>query len=116
MGLPLSLEGVGTVLGLDKQKLTEGKALIRYFCVPCSAMKSNSGRTRNLSHHDNHKWQQFKEYNKRDVETEQEIQAKLKNFPVPEFVWDEYVLDQRINNRGVLVDRDFVKQAIQTAC
>lgn len=109
MGLPLSLEGVGTVLGLDKQKPTEGKDLIRYFCVSCSATKSSGGRTRNLSHHDNHKWQQFKEYNKRDVETEQEIQAKLKNFPVP-----KCVLDQRINNRGILVDRDFVKQAIQT--
>ena len=114
MGLPLSLEGVGTVLGLDKQKLTEGKDLIRYFCVPCNPTKSNGGRTRNLSHHDGVKWQQFKEYNKRDVETEQEIQEKLKNFPVPQFVWDEYALDQHINDRGILVDRDFVAQAIKT--
>ena len=114
MGLPLSLEGVGTVLGLDKQKLTEGKDLIRYFCVPCNPTKINGGSTRNLPHHDTAKWQQFKAYNKRDVETEQAIQIKLKKFPVPDFIWDEYILDQRINDCGILVDREFVEQAIKT--
>ncbi|MBU0278732.1 DNA polymerase [Gemella sp. zg-1178] len=114
MGLPLSLEGVGTVLGLDKQKLTEGKDLIRYFCVPCNPTKSNGQRTRNYYYHDEKKWQQFKEYNKRDVETEQAIQTKLKKFPVPDFIWDEYILDQRINDCGILVDKEFVKQAIKT--
>ena len=112
MGLPLSLEGVGAVLGLEKQKMTEGKDLIRFFCVPCAATKTNGGRTRNLPIHDNNKWLLFKEYNKRDVETEMQIQEKLAKFPVPEFVWEEYHLDQEINDRGICVDMDFVKQAI----
>ena len=114
MGLPLSLEGVGTVLGLDKQKLSEGKELIRYFCVPCNPTKTNGGRTRNLPIHDIVKWQQFKNYNIRDVEVEQQIQEKLKNFLVPDFMWEEYVLDQQINDRGILVDKVFVHQAIKT--
>ena len=112
MGLPLSLEGVGAVLGLEKQKLTEGKDLIRYFCVPCAPTKSNGGRTRNMPSDDEEKWQRFKAYNKRDVETEMQIQQRLINFPVPEDIWDEYHLDQEINDRGIKVDMDFVKQAI----
>jgi len=112
MGLPLSLEGVGAVLGLEKQKLTEGKDLIRYFCVPCTPTKSNGGRTRNLPSNDEEKWQRFKVYNKRDVETEMQIQQRLIKFPVPEDIWDEYHLDQEINDRGIRVDMDFVKQAI----
>lgn len=112
MGLPLSLEGVGAVLGLEKQKLTEGKDLIRYFCVPCAPTKSNGGRTRNLPINDEEKWQRFKAYNKRDVETEIQIQQRLIKFPVPEDIWDEYHLDQEINDRGIKVDMDFVKQAI----
>nr|DAZ39497.1 MAG TPA: DNA polymerase I [Caudoviricetes sp.] len=112
MGLPLSLEGVGAVLGLEKQKLTEGKDLIRYFCVPCAPTKSNGGRTRNMPSDDEEKWQRFKTYNKRDVETEMQIQQRLIKFPVPEDIWDEYHLDQEINDRGIKVDMDFVKQAI----
>jgi len=112
MGLPLSLEGVGAVLGLEKQKLTEGKDLIRYFCVPCAPTKSNGGRTRNLPSNDEEKWQRFKDYNKRDVETEMQVQQRLIKFPVPEDIWNEYHLDQKINDRGIKVDMDFVKQAI----
>jgi DNA polymerase len=112
MGLPLSLEGVGAVLGLEKQKLTEGKDLIRYFCVPCAPTKSNGGRTRNMPSDDEEKWQRFKAYNKRDVETEMQIQQRLIKFPVPEDIWDEYRLDQEINDRGIKVDMGFVKQAI----
>jgi DNA polymerase len=112
MGLPLSLVGVGAVLGLEKQKLTEGKDLIRYFCVPCTPTKTNGGRTRNLPGDDEEKWQSFKDYNKRDVETEIEIQKRLSKFPVPDGIWHEYHLDQEINDRGIKVDMDFVKQAI----
>ncbi|HDM9179006.1 TPA: DNA polymerase [Listeria innocua] len=112
MGLPLSLVGVGAVLGLEKQKLTEGKDLIRYFCVPCMPTKTNGGRTRNLPSDDEEKWQRFKDYNKRDVETEIEIQKRLSKFPVPDEIWSEYHLDQEINDRGIKVDMDFVKQAI----
>ena len=112
MGLPLSLEGVGAVLGLEKQKLTEGKDLVRYFCSPCTPTKSNGGRTRNLPQHDMEKWERFKAYNVRDVETEMQIQEKLSKYPVPETVWDEYHLDQEINDRGIRVDMNFVKQAI----
>ena len=112
MGLPLSLEGVGAVLGLEKQKLTEGKDLIRYFCVPCAPTKSNGGRTRNMPSDDEEKWQRFKAYNKRDVEAETQVQQRLIKFPVPEDIWDEYHLDQEINDRGIKVDMVFVKQAI----
>ena len=111
MGLPLSLEGVGAVLGLEKQKLREGKDLIRYFCIPCKATKANGGRTRNLPSDDKEKWQAFKDYNKRDVETEMLIQERLIKFPVPEDIWSEYHLDQEINDRGIKVDMGFVKQA-----
>lgn len=112
LGLPLSLEGAGTVLGLEKQKLTEGRDLIRYFCVPCKATKTNGGRTRNLPEHDVEKWVRFKAYNLRDVETEMQIQQRLSKFPVPDFVWEEYRLDQEINDRGIGVDMELVRQAI----
>lgn len=101
LGLPLSLEGVGAVLGLEKQKLTEGKSLIKYFCVPCAPTKVNGGRTRNLPQHDMEKWEEFKAYNLRDVETEMSIQKKLSRFPVPGYMWDDYHLDQEINDRGI---------------
>lgn len=112
MGLPLSLEGVGAVLGLEKQKLTEGKDLIRYFSVPCNPTKSNGGRTRNLPEHDTEKCQRYKVYNIRDVETEMQIQQKLSKFPVPEEIWEEYHIDQEINDRGIRVDMPLVEQAI----
>lgn len=112
MGLPLSLEGIGAVLKLDSQKMSEGKALIRYFCVPCKPTKANGGRTRNLPKHDPVKWSTFVAYNKRDVETEMAIQQKLSKFPVPDFLWDEYHLDQEINDRGIQLDMTVVDQAI----
>lgn len=113
MGLPLSLEGVGAVLGLEEQKLKEGKDLIRYFCKPCAATKVNGGRTRNLPEHAPDKWELFKAYNKRDVEVEMNIQKKLSHYPVPEFVWEEYHLDQEINDRGIALDMDVVENAIR---
>ena len=113
LGLPLSLEGVGAVLGLDKQKLSEGKSLIRYFCVPCQPTKINGGRTRNLPHHDKEKWKEFKSYNIRDVEVELSIQNKLTKFPVPMEIWNQYQLDQTINDRGILVDMVFADEAIR---
>lgn len=112
MGLPLSLEGVGTVLKLDSQKMKEGKDLIRYFCVPCKETKSNGGRTRNLPQHAPEKWALFKSYNKRDVEVEMAIQERLRNYPVPESVWDEYHLDQEINDRGIAIDWTLAENAI----
>ena len=112
MGLPLSLEGVGAVLKLEDQKLKEGKDLIRYFCVPCSPTKSNGGRTRNLPEHAPEKWELFKKYNQRDVEVEMAIQKRLARFSVPDFVWEEYHLDQEINDRGILLDMDVVRNAI----
>lgn len=113
MGLPLSLEGVGVVLGLEKQKLTEGKDLIRYFCAPCKPTIANGKRTRNLPAHDTNKWEQFKNYNRRDVEIEMAIQERLAKFPVPEDVWDEFHLDQEINDRGVALDMTLVQSAIK---
>ena len=112
MGLPLSLSGAGAVLGLEEQKLKEGKDLIRYFCVPCKATKANGGRTRNLPEHDREKWERFRSYNQRDVEAEMSIQEKLRNFPVPDFVWEEFWLDQEINDRGILLDMDLAENAI----
>ncbi len=112
LGLPLSLENVGAVLGLEKQKLTEGKDLIRYFCVPCKPTKANGGRTRNLPEHDREKWERFKAYNLRDVEAEMQIQQRLAKFPVPDFVWEEYWQDQEINDRGIGVDMEMVRNAI----
>ena len=113
MGLPLSLEGTGAVLGLEKQKLSEGKDLIKYFCQPCAPTKSNGQRTRNLPKHSLDKWLAFKRYNIRDVETEMSIQARLSKYPVPNSVWEEYHLDQEINDRGVGLDMELVRQAIQ---
>ena len=112
MGLPLSLEGVGAVLKLDKQKLTEGKDLIKYFCQPCTPTKVNGQRIRNYPYHAPDKWATFKKYNARDVETEMSIQARLAKFPVPDSTWDEYHLDQEINDRGVALDMTLVRQAI----
>ena len=113
MGLPLSLEGVGAVLGLEKQKLTEGKDLIKYFCQPCAPTKTNGQRTRNRPFHAPDKWATFKRYNIRDVETEMGIQQKLHKFPVPDSVWEEYHIDQEINDRGVRLDMELVHQAIK---
>ena len=112
MGLPLSLEGVGVVLNLGEQKLKEGRELIRYFCVPCKPTKVNSNRTQNLPKHDLAKWSLFKKYNVRDVEVELAVKKRLESYPVPEFVWDEYHQDQVINDRGILLDLDVVKNAI----
>lgn len=112
MGLPLSLEGIGAVLKLSDQKMKEGKDLIKYFCVPCKATKVNGGRTRNLPSDAPDKWDVFKTYNKRDVEVELAIKEKLSKFPVPEFIWDEYHLDQEINDRGIGVDMQLVENAI----
>lgn len=113
MGMPLSLAGAGAVLGLEEQKLKEGKDLIRYFCVPCKPTKTNGGRNRNLPHHDKAKWDTFIFYNKRDVEVEMSIQKKLSKFPVPDFIWDEYHLDQEINDRGIALDMRVVEEAIE---
>ena len=112
MGLPLSLEGSGAVLGLEKQKLSEGKDLIRFFCRPCKPTEANGQRTRNLPTDAPDKWLTFKAYNKRDVETELAIQAKLAKFPVPDEVWDEYHIDHEINDRGISVDMTMVREAI----
>ena len=112
MGLPLSLEGVGAVLGLEKQKLTEGKELIKFFCQPCAPTKANGQRTRNRPFHAPDKWDAFKRYNLRDVETEMGIQQRLAKFPVPDQVWEEYHIDQEINDRGVRLDMELVHAAI----
>ena len=111
-GLPLGLEKVGAVLGFEEQKLKEGKDLIRYFCCPCKPTKKNGGRTWNLPRHDPEKWALFKKYNERDVQVEMQIQERLKNYPVPDSVWDEYHLDQEINDRGIMIDQEMVAQAI----
>ncbi|MDU3010930.1 MAG: DNA polymerase [Peptoniphilus harei] len=113
LGLPLSLEKVGEVLKLDKQKMNEGKALIRYFSIPCKPTKTNGMRTRNLPHHDLEKWSTFKEYNQRDVETEMEIKKKLSAFPMPQSEWENYWVDQNINDRGILIDEVLVDSAIK---
>lgn len=112
MGLPLSLEGAGSVLKLTDQKMKEGKDLIRYFCRPCTPTKANGGRTRNLPEHAPDKWEIFKAYNKRDVEVELSIKQRLGKFPVPESVWEEYHLDQEINDRGIKLDMNVVRNAI----
>lgn len=113
LGLPLSLEGVGSVLGLEKQKLTQGKELIKYFCIPCAPTKANGGRNRNLPMNNTEKWAMFKQYNIRDVEVEMQIASKLYKFPVSDVLWAEYHLDQTINDRGILVDTSFVQNAIK---
>ena len=112
LGLPLSLEGVGAVLNLDNQKMKEGRELIRYFCIPCKETKANGGRTRNLPQHAPEKWNLFKNYNKRDVEVEMAIQQRLQKYPVPEKVWEEYHLDQEINDRGIAIDLELARQAV----
>ena len=113
IGLPLSLEGVGAVLKLQDQKMSEGKGLIKYFSVPCKPTKVNGGRTWNRPEHEPGKWGLFKAYNKRDVEVEMAIQKALIRFPVPESVWEEYHLSEEINDRGILLDKEMVRQAIQ---
>ena len=113
LGLPLSLEKVGEVLKPDKQKMNEGKALIRYFSIPCKPTKTNGMRTRNLPHHDLEKWSTFKEYNQRDVETEMAIKKKLSAFPMPKSEWENYWIDQNINDRGILIDEALVESAIK---
>lgn len=112
LGLPLSLAGAGAALGLEEQKMKEGKELIRYFCIPCKPTKSYGGRTRNMPADDPEKWSTFKSYNKRDVEVEMSIQKRLHNYPVPESVWDEYHIDQEINDRGIMIDMALVENAI----
>lgn len=112
LALPFSLEGVGAVLGLDKQKMTEGKELIKYFCSPCKATKSNGGRTRNLPKDAPEKWRQFKTYCIRDVDVEKQIRQRLAKFPIPEREQEIYCLDQRINDRGIMVDRNLVNHAV----
>ena len=113
LGLPLSLEKVGEVLKLDKQKMNEGKALIRYFSIPCKPTKTNGMRKRNLPHHDLEKWSTFMEYNRRDVETEMAIKKKLSAFPMPQSEWENYWVDQNINDRGILIDEVLVDSAIK---
>lgn len=112
LALPLSLEGVGAVLGLDKQKMTEGKELIKYFCSPCKATKSNGGRTRNLPKDAPEKWRQFKTYCIRDADVEKQIRQRLAKFPIPKREQEIYCLDQRINDRGIMVDRNLVNHAV----
>jgi DNA polymerase len=112
LGLPLHLEGVAQVLQLEEQKMSEGKALIRYFCMPCKPTAANGGRTRNLPSDAPEKWEQFKAYNIRDVEVELAIRKKLEKYPIPEAEHDLYVLDQKINDRGFQADMNFVMQAI----
>lgn len=113
LGLAFSLKQVGEILRLDKQKLNEGKDLIKYFCVPCRPTSKNGYRTRNYYYHDKEKWELFKKYNIRDVETEKAIQERISKYPVPDFVWDEYHLSETINDRGVLVDETLVDNAIE---
>jgi DNA polymerase len=113
MGLPLSLADTGAVLGLERQKLSEGKDLIRYFCKPCEPTKTNGGRTRNRPGDAPEKWELFKAYNLRDVETEMEIEQRLARFPVPEDVWDQFHIDQEINDRGIAIDGTLVENAIR---
>lgn len=112
LALPRSLEDVGAVLGLERQKMKEGKELIKYFCVPCKPTKVNGGRTRNLPCHAPEKWELFKSYCRRDVDVEKAIREKLHHFPIPESEMKVYRLDQEINDRGVLVDKGLVEQAV----
>ena len=112
LGLPLSLAGIGAILGLDRRKIEGGKDLIRYFCGPCKPTKANGGRTRNLPSNDPDKWAEFKAYNIRDVEVELAIQKRLEKFPVLDQEWQNYILDQEINDQGILLDMNLVRQAI----
>ena len=112
-GLPLGLDRVGAVLGFEEQKLKEGKELIKYFCCPCKPTKTNGGRTWNLPFHAPEKWELFKKYNARDVQVELQIQERLSKYPVPDSLWEEYHLDQQINDRGIMVDKEMVSQALR---
>jgi len=112
-GLPIGLEKIGAALGLEEQKLKEGKELVRYFCKPCKPTKKNGGRCWNLPKHEPEKWELFKKYNQRDVEVELAIQDRLARYPVPDTVWAEYHLDQEINDRGIRIDRQLVDQALR---
>lgn len=114
-GYTAGLDATGRALGIpeDKQKLATGKALIRYFCVPCKATKANGGRTRNYPHHDPEKWELFKTYNGQDVVAEMEIERRLSVFPVPDFVQKQWETDLLINARGVAVDMDFCEGALE---
>lgn len=113
LSLPLSLEKAGAVLKVEQQKMKEGKELIKYFCIPCKPTKANGGKTRNLPWHDPEKWEIFKAYNRRDVETEIAIEKKISKVTIPHNIWKEYELDQQINDRGVLIDRDLVAAAMK---
>lgn len=112
LALPLSLAGVGEVLNLDKKKMEEGKELIKYFCVPCKPTKTNGGRTRNLPQDAPDKWELFRTYCIRDVEVEKQIRKRLSHYPIPEMEQKFYCLDQRINDRGILIDKNLVEKAI----
>ena len=112
-GLPRALKQVGEVLSLEKQKMDEGKDLIRYFCVPCKPTKTNGGRTRNLPGDAPDKWETMKKYNKRDVVTEMEIEERLKNYQPPEHLWEEFYIDQKINDLGIMVDSGLISSAIE---
>ena len=112
LALPMSLDGVGQVLGLEQQKMKEGKDLIRYFCIPCKPTKTNGERTRNFPDHAPEKWQIFKDYCKRDVEVERSIRAKIAKYPISQNEQELYILDQQINDRGIYVDMELVKNAI----
>lgn len=112
LSLPLSLEGVGEALNLDKKKMSEGKELIRFFCMPCKPSKSNGGRTRNLPSDDPEKWELFKTYCIRDVVVEKQIRNKLSKFPIPDREQKLYCMDQRINDRGIMVDPELITHAV----
>ena len=113
LGFPMSLKGAGAALQLDEQKMEEGKEMITYFCKPYRPTSKNDYGDRNLPHHAPEKWELFKAYNKRDVEVELSIAEKLSNHPVPDFVWEEYWIDQEINDRGILIDLPMVIGAIE---
>lgn len=112
LSLPLSLEGVGEALNLDKKKMSEGKDLIRYFCMPCKPTKANGGRTRNLPSDAPEKWELFKTYCIRDVDVEKQIRNKLAKFPIPDREQKLYCMDQRINDRGIMVDQELIGHAV----
>ena len=112
LSLPLSLEGVGEALNLDKKKMSEGKDLIRYFCMPCKPTKANGGRTRNLPFDAPEKWELFKTYCIRDVDVEKQIRNKLAKFPIPDREQKLYCMDQRINDRGIMVDQELIGHAV----
>ena len=112
-GLPASLKDIGKVLKLENQKLEEGKSLVKYFCQPCKPTKSNGHRTRNLPLHNLEAWKLFLKYNRRDVEVSLEIKDILSKYPLPTTFWQEYSLDQEINDWGILIDSDLVTNAVK---